>query len=142
MNEENKSKSYKVFEVKKDFTLLKQINETNLLSIEGIEMRVNRSMQVEGAYGVVKQNLSYNRLRRTGMDSVKMEIALTFLGYNLRKYFSYLNGKIIKTYWYAPVDALPESFKNPRFKILQRRTFKKDVQPNKKIKKEYRSKRK
>lgn len=142
MNEENKSKSYKVFEVKKDFTLLKQINETNLLSIEGIEMRVNRSMQVEGAYGVVKQNLSYNRLRRTGMDSVKMEIALTFLGYNLRKYFSYLNGKIIKTYWHAPVDALPESFKNPRFKILQRRTFKKDVQPNKKIKKEYRSKRK
>ena len=137
-NEETKNKTYKIFEVRKDFTFLKQENEANLLSVEGIEMRVNRSMQVEGAYGVVKQDIQYTRLRRTGFDSVKTEIALTFLGYNIRKYFSYLSGREIKKYWMAPDNCISETFKTPRFNILQKRKKKKIKQPNQSIKDNHR----
>lgn len=142
MSEENKKKDYKIFEVRKEFTLLKQENEENLLSKEGIEMRVNRSMQVEGAYGVVKQDLPYVRLRRTGLDSVNMEISLVFLGYNIRKFFSFLDGKKITKYWEAPSEICAEIFKAPRFKILAKRKIRTKKEPNQKAKDEYRYNRK
>lgn len=140
MSEENKMKNYKVFEVRNDFSLLKEQNEKNLLSVEGIEMRVNRSMQVEGAYGVIKQDLPYIRLRRTGLDSVNMEISLVFLGYNIRKFFSFLDGKQITKYRKAPPETRNQVFKEPNFKKLGKKKAKKEKEPNQMAKDKYRNK--
>ncbi|NLA81171.1 MAG: hypothetical protein GX853_10595 [Chloroflexi bacterium] len=42
----------------------------NLLSPKGIEMRVNRSSQVEEAFGVIKQDMDCDRAHRKGLDNV------------------------------------------------------------------------
>lgn len=58
----------------------------NLQSDLGIELRVQRSIQVEGAFGVIKQNYGVRRFRRKGLLKVELEITLTAIGYNLLKY--------------------------------------------------------
>ena len=65
----------------------------NLLSPKGIEMRVNRSSQVEGVFGVLKEDMNYVRLRRTSLEKVNTEFMLNFLGYNIRKLFRHFDGK-------------------------------------------------
>lgn len=53
---------------------------------EGIELKKQRRIQVEGAFGVIKQNFGYTRFHRKGMKNTRMEFLLVCLGYNLRKY--------------------------------------------------------
>ena len=48
--------NYKIFEVVPNLIRYKQQAEDNLLSVKGIEIRVNRSIQVEGVFGNEKQN--------------------------------------------------------------------------------------
>ena len=62
------------------------IVDENLNSEQGKEMRKQRSIQVEGAFGVIKQNMKFTRFTRRGMKNVKMEFLLVCLGYNFRKY--------------------------------------------------------
>lgn len=96
-------------------------------------MRVNRSCQVEGVYGITKWDMGYNRIRRVGMNRISTEIMLTDLGLNTRKFFRYLDGKDPFTYWKAPEDLQPETFRKPSAKHLANRVaaWKKRVrQPN------------
>ncbi len=58
----------------------------NLNTIQGAFLRMNRSIQAEGAFGGIKWNRSYERIRRRGIESVKLEIALISCGFNLHKY--------------------------------------------------------
>lgn len=58
----------------------------NLNSIHGALLRMNRSIRAEGAFGTVKWNRSYTRLRRRGLEGVILEIALVSSGFNLHKY--------------------------------------------------------
>lgn len=46
----------------------------NLNSPEGIELRKQRSIQVEGAFGVIKQDMEYRRFNRTKHQFVKLEL--------------------------------------------------------------------
>lgn len=65
------------------------IVDQNLGTEEGKEMKKQRSIQVEGAFGVIKQNMKFTRFTRRGMKNVKMEFLLVCLGYNFRKYHYY-----------------------------------------------------
>ena len=56
---------------------------------EGIQMKTQRSVQVEGAFGVIKQDFGFTRFHRKGMKNVKMEFLLVCLGYNLKKFHLY-----------------------------------------------------
>lgn len=58
----------------------------NLSSIHGALLCMNRSIQAEGTYGIIKWNKSYKRVYRKGMENVKLEIALISCGFNLYKY--------------------------------------------------------
>ena len=58
----------------------------NLNCIHGALLRVNRSIQAEGAYGGIKWNRAYTRARRRGIDGVLLETALISCGFNLHKY--------------------------------------------------------
>ncbi|WP_268892241.1 transposase [Erysipelothrix urinaevulpis] len=58
----------------------------NLKSPNGIELRKQRSIQVEGAFGDIKANTDYVRIQRRGKRSVQTELTLVALGYNLRKF--------------------------------------------------------
>ena len=80
-----------------DYELLKEQARENLLSPKGIEIRINRSIQVEGTFGQIKQNMNYERIRRRGLERVSCEIMLMCLGRNVRKFFTLLNTDNIKS---------------------------------------------
>lgn len=120
----NKDENNRIFEVDKSLIKYKQEAEKNLLSVKGIEMRVNRSCQVEGAYGVIKEDMEYTRLKRTTMDKVRTEIMLIVLGYNLRKLFRHFEGKAKFNYWTAPENLTDEKFAKPSAKKLSKKAQK------------------
>lgn len=66
-----------------------QIVDDNLSSEEGKERKKQRSIQVEGAFGVIKENMKFTRFTRRGLKNAKMEFLLVCIGYNFRKYHQY-----------------------------------------------------
>lgn len=131
----------RVFEVNPEFQRLKQEARDRLLSVKGIELRVNRSCQVEGVYGITKYNMQYNRIRRAGMNRVKAEFMLTLLGLNARKFLRCLEKKTSLDYWKAPEGLQPETFKKPSAKRLANRVNKRrNKQPNEIARDSYRHK--
>lgn len=115
-------RNYRIFDVNYNYSIIKKNVTHNLLSPKGIEMRVNRSSQVEGAFGVIKQDMDYDRTRRRGLLYVSLEFMLICLGYNIRKLFSLIEGKAKTDYWVAPADLKPESIPDVDYdKILKKR---------------------
>ena len=116
------AKNYRIFDVNYEFYQIKKDVTQKLLSPKGIEMRVNRSSQVEGAFGVIKQDMDYERVRRRGMENVSLELMLTCLGYNIRKLFSLIEGKAKTNYWKAPINLKAETIPEIDFeKIFKKR---------------------
>ena len=103
-------------------------------------MRVNRSCQVEGVFGMIKQDMGYVRFRRTSLPKARMEFMLYCLGLNIRKLFRFFQGKAKFGYWKAPEGLVGESFKKPSVKRIESRMRKwglEEKQPNEKAKREY-----
>ncbi|OUQ27703.1 hypothetical protein B5E79_10520 [Massilimicrobiota sp. An134] len=63
--------------------------DENLSTEFGRELKRQRSIQVEGAFGVIKQDMKFTRFTRRGLKNAKMEFLIVCLGYNLRKYHKY-----------------------------------------------------
>ena len=64
----------------------KQIVRDNLESEKGIKLRVNRSIQVEGAFGVMKENMRYRRFSRRTKTNARLEAILVAIGMNISKF--------------------------------------------------------
>ena len=62
----------------------------NLESIHGALLRMNRSIQAEGTFGIMKNDRWYKRIVRRGINSVKLEIFLVSIGQNLYKFINKL----------------------------------------------------
>ena len=58
----------------------------NLSTEFGKELKKQRSIQAEGAFGVIKQDMKFIRFTRRGIENAKMEFLLVCLGYNLKKF--------------------------------------------------------
>lgn len=58
----------------------------NLECVQGALLRMNRSIQAEGAFGTIKWNRSYMRARRRGLKQLILEIGMISCGFNLHKY--------------------------------------------------------
>ena len=113
--------NYKIFEVVKDLEHYKYQSQKNLCSPKGIEMRVNRSIQVEGVFGIEKQDYGYVRFRRRGLDKVSTESMLNFLGLNIAKLFRFYETGKLNKFWIAPDNLEPETFKKPSWKRLAKK---------------------
>ena len=61
------------------------VDSENILSEKGILYRMNHSIQVEGAFGVLKNDYEFQRFLLRGKTKVKLEILLLCMGYNLNK---------------------------------------------------------
>lgn len=105
-----KNESFRIAEINKDY--LKEIAKVraNLLSPKGIEVRVNRSIQVEGDFGNIKENMNYDRFRRRGLKNVETEISLVALGVNIRKFFRFIDKGTVPDFWIAPKDLKADTF--------------------------------
>ena len=60
----------------------------NLQSTHGALLRMNRSIQAEGTFGIMKQDRNYKRIVRRGLDFVRLELYLVSIGHNLYKYYN------------------------------------------------------
>lgn len=117
MKEENKRKDYRIKEISLDYEKFKEQARQNLLSPKGIEIRINRSIQVEGTFGQIKQNMNYNRFRRRGLQEVSCEFMLECLGANIRRLlYSFDENKFKKSYWKKPLTLQSETFKSVKQK--------------------------
>ena len=58
----------------------------NLESSQGALLRMNRSIQAEGTFGIMKNDRWYKRIVRRGMESVRLEVFLVSIGQNLYKF--------------------------------------------------------
>ena len=112
---------FKIFEVVKDLQNYKQEATENLLSPRGIEIRVNRSVQVEGVFGIIKQDYRRTRFNRRGLNKVSTETMLYFLGLNIAKLFRYYETGKLNKYWIAPIDLPKQTIKKPSAKILSKK---------------------
>jgi len=68
-------------------TFLRQRADANerITSEESILLRLNRSIQVEGAFGVLKQDMGVRRFLCTGKAKVSVEVLLLCFAYNVKK---------------------------------------------------------
>lgn len=107
----DRTSDYRKYELNLKEQIFREQAKENLLSIKGIEIRINRSIQVEGTFGDLKQNLGYIRFRRRGLDGVLVEIMMMCLAINIRKLFTiYKKEKIESLYWKVSKDTKPEEF--------------------------------
>lgn len=60
----------------------------NLESIQGALLRMNRSIQAEGTFGILKNDRWYSRIVRRGIETVSLELYLVSIGHNLYKYYN------------------------------------------------------
>ena len=80
-----KAKGNKRLYVSKNFIAKRQESYENIKSDTGIKYRMNRSIQVEGAFGVLKSDYEFQRFLLRGKTKVKLEFLLLSLGYNINK---------------------------------------------------------
>ena len=72
--------------INQELTSMHQEVIENLESIHGALLRMNRSIQAEGTFGIMKNDRQYKRIVRRGIHSVKLEVLLVAIGHNLYKY--------------------------------------------------------
>lgn len=80
------SKEGRMIAINEELEKYKQIVRENLESEEGIKLRINRSIQVEGAFGVMKEDMHFKRFTRRSLASARLEITLVAIGMNINKY--------------------------------------------------------
>ena len=82
-----KCKGNRIVRINEELTQFHQEVVENLNSIHGAMLRMNRSIQAEGAFGTIKWNHSYIRARRRGLKGLKLEIGMISCGFNLHKLY-------------------------------------------------------
>ena len=81
-----KAKGNRRLEVSKTFQCLREESQRSITTEEGILLRINRSIQVEGAFGVLKEDYRFRRFLLRGKAKVTTECFLLAIGYNVNKY--------------------------------------------------------
>ena len=75
----------KQIQVSEPFARLRKKSMENICSEEGIRLRVNRSIQVEGAFGVIKQDMGFRRFLTRGKRKTETQFMLIAFAYNICK---------------------------------------------------------
>lgn len=81
-----KAKGNRVIRLNAELTSIHREVIGNLNSTKGALLRMNRSIQAEGAFGTIKWNRAYSRARRRGLKGILFEISLISCAFNLHKY--------------------------------------------------------
>ena len=89
-----KGKSERELYINEKWDEMKATVQKNLESPLGIELRIQRSIQVEGAFGIIKEDMRFRRFTRTGIQGITNELNLIAIGYNLKKFHNKLHRMI------------------------------------------------
>jgi transposase len=80
-----RAKGNRRLQVSKQFVALRRAALDRITSPEGTILRLNRSIQSEGAFGVLKQDYGFRRFQRRGTLNVLTETLLYAMAYNIDK---------------------------------------------------------
>ena len=81
-----KAKGDRVITVNPVLEEFERTAKNKLDSEKGIYHRMQRSIQTEGAFGIIKEDYGYERFHRRKIKNVEMEFLLVCIGFNLLKY--------------------------------------------------------
>ena len=81
-----KTEKNRTVRINHELTAMHQEVIDNLESIHGALLRMNRSIQAEGTFGIMKNDRWYKRIVRRGIKSVQLEVFLVSIGQNLYKF--------------------------------------------------------
>lgn len=90
-----KSQGNRRININKELTSFHKEVIENLQSIQGSLLRMNRSIQAEGAFGILKQDRFYRRIVRKGLTQVMLELTLIACAYNIYKYHNKLHRNLV-----------------------------------------------
>lgn len=71
--------------VSMDMMQLRKASRTNITSEYGIQLRMNRSIQVEGAFGVLKEDYGFRRFLTRGKNKTETQFMLLAMAFNIQK---------------------------------------------------------
>lgn len=74
--------------VSKDFLKQREVFLENISSVKGKLLRMNIYIQVEGAFGVLKQDYGFRRFLMRGKKNIRIEFLLLCFGYNVNKLYN------------------------------------------------------
>jgi transposase len=80
-----RAKGNRRMQVSKEFLALRRASLERITTEYGKTLRVNRSIQAEGAFGVLKQDYGFRRFLRRGHENVFTEVLLYAIAYNINK---------------------------------------------------------
>lgn len=80
-----RAKGNRTLQVSKKFIAQRAASLARITSPEGVLLRINRSIQSEGAFGVIKQNYAFRQFLLRGYKKVETEIHLLAMAYNINK---------------------------------------------------------
>lgn len=80
-----RSKGNKRMEISRNFINSRAESAANITTAQGILLRINRSIQVEGVFGAIKEDHGFRRFLLRGKKNVRCEFLLMSLGHNINK---------------------------------------------------------
>lgn len=87
-----KAKENRRLRISRDFLTLRKESYDRITTDWGKTLRMNRSIQAEGAFGVLKEDYGFRRFLRRGESNVFTEVLLYAMAYNLSR----LHNKILQ----------------------------------------------
>ena len=88
----------KELRIRKQYEQKRAISEANIMTDEGILLRLCRSIQVEGAFGLLKNDFGFRRFLTRGKRNVRTELFLLGMGFNLKKIWKKRQAGRLKTH--------------------------------------------
>lgn len=75
----------KKIQVSERFDYFREESRKNIVSEKGILLRINRSIQAEGVFGITKQDYGFKRFLMRGTENVRTEYLILAIAFNLNK---------------------------------------------------------
>ena len=88
----------KEIRVRKQYEKKRAESEANITTEEGVFLRICRSIQVEGAFGLLKNDFGFRRFLTQGKRNVRTELFLLGMGFNLKKLWKKQQAGRLKTH--------------------------------------------
>ncbi len=90
-------KGYRTIRVSHRFMEERKNSFENITTEKGILLRMNRSIQVEGAFGILKEDYGFRRFLTRGKRKTETQFFLLSFAFNIQKYFNKSQNGRLKT---------------------------------------------
>ena len=91
--------------VSKYFTAQRAAMEEKISTEEGILLRINRSIQAEGVFAMIKEDMNFRRFMMRGKKNVNVEWHLVSMAYNILKLHHKIQSGRLGTHLVVPKTA-------------------------------------